>query len=426
MDMRKDPLGFLSQLAEEHADAGLAPLRLGPVDGYLAFAPPIVEQVLRSSMRSFNRQTPVYRTLSRFLGQGILTSEGEQWRKHRRVVQPAFHRKRLRSFGDTMVRLADEAIDRWDGSIDLGEEMMRLTLSVVGETLFGTDMRWMAGELAPALDTAQRHTERVIAGLIPADESNTSRRGRRFERAVRTLDQLAYRLIDERRAAGTEGDDVLGMLLAARDESGEPLPRKQVRDEVLTLVSAGHETTANALSWTLVRLSRHREVWQRLAGEVAGALGERKPTIEDLGSLGYVRQVLDESLRLHPPVWTLGRIADEPVDLGEGGARVEPGELVLLSPWVTHRLAALWPEPERFDPDRWADPDVPRHPFAFFPFGGGARKCVGEAFAYLEATLVLARIAQRVRLELAGPVPEPEPQITLGVGSGVQMHVRPR
>ncbi len=425
MDMRKDPLGFLARLASEHADAGVAPLRLGPVDGYLAFAPEMVEQVLRSSMRSFNRQTPVYQTLTRFLGRGILTSEGEQWRKHRRVVQPAFHRKRLRSFASTMVRLADEAIDRWDESIDLGDEMMRLTLSVVGETLFGTDMRWMAGELAPALDTAQRHTERVIAGLIPADESNTSRRGRRFERAVETLDRLAYRLIDERRAAGTEGDDVLGMLLAARDEAGEPLPRKQVRDEVLTLVSAGHETTANALSWTLVRLSRHPNVWRRLEAEVA-ALGDRTPTIEDLGALGYVRRVLDESLRLHPPVWTLGRIADEPVVLGEGAAQVEPGELVLLSPWVTHRLPALWPEPERFDPDRWTQPDVPPHPFAFFPFGGGARKCVGEAFAQLEATLVLTRIAQRTRLELVGEPPDPEPQLTLGVSSGTRMHVRPR
>jgi cytochrome P450 len=349
MDMRKDPLGFLSRLAIDHAGAGLAPLRLGPVDGYLAFAPAIVEQVLRSSMRSFNRQTPVYQTLTRFLGKGILTSEGEQWRKHRRVVQPAFHRKRLRSFASTMIRLADEAIDRWGESIDLCEEMMRLTLSVVGETLFGTDMRWMASELAPALDTAQRHTERVIAGLIPADESSTSRRGRRFERAVETLDRLAYRLIDERRAAGTEGDDVLGMLLAARDEEGKALPRRQVRDEVLTLV-----------------------------------------------------------------------------ELGEGAARVEPGELVLLSPWVTHRLPALWPEPERFDPDRWATPDVPPHPFAFFPFGGGARKCVGEAFAYLEATLVLARIAQRVRLELVGEPPQPEPQLTLGIGSDTRMRVRPR
>lgn len=424
MDMRADPLGFLERIASEHAEAGIAPLRLGPVDGYLAFAPAMVEQVLRSSMRSFNRQTPVYQTLTRFLGKGILTSEGEPWRKHRRVVQPAFHRRRLSTFASAMVRLADEAVDRWDDTIDLGAEMMRLTLSVVGETLFGTDMRWMASELTPALDTAQRHTERVIAGLIPADESSTSRRGRRFDRAVETLDELAYRLIDERRAAGAEGDDVLGMLLAATDETGEMLPRRQVRDEVLTLVSAGHETTANALSWTLLALSRHADVWERLVEEVDAAVGERAPTIEDVARLTYVRQVLDESMRLRPPVWTLGRIADEPVDLGDE-VTVAPGELVLLSPWITHRLPTLWPEPERFQPERWVE-GVPAHPFAFFPFGGGARKCVGEAFAYLEATLVLTRIAQRARLELVGAAPEPEPQITLGVGSGVQMRVRQR
>ncbi len=425
MDMRADPLGFLERLANEHGEAGIAPLRLGPVDGYLAFAPAMVEQVLRSSMRSFNRQTPVYQTLTRFLGKGILTSEGEEWRKHRRVVQPAFHRRRLGSFAGAMVRLADEAIDRWDQTIDVGAEMMRLTLSVVGETLFGTDMRWMASELTPALDTAQRHTERVIAGLIPADESSTSRRGRRFDRAVETLDELAYRLIDERRASGAEGDDVLGMLLAAHDEQGETLPRRQVRDEVLTLVSAGHETTANALSWTLVTLARHPEVWERLVAEVDAAVGEREPTIDDLGNLAYVRRVLDESMRLHPPVWTLGRIADEPVMLGDQ-ITVAPDELVLLSPWITHRLPALWAAPQRFDPERWLGEGVPAHPFAFFPFGGGARKCVGEAFAYLEATLVLTRIAQRARLELATEPPVPEPQITLGVGSGVRMRVRQR
>ena len=423
--MRRDPLGFLGSLAEAHRARGLAPLTLGTTPGYLVFAPELVERVLRSSMRSFNRQTPVYRTLSRFLGRGILTSEGDHWRKHRRVVQPAFHRQRLQAFGDVMVRLVDEAIDRWSSPFDLTDEMMRLTLGVVGETLFGTDMQWMSEELSKALDTAQRHTESVVAGLVPLDEAVPSRRGRRFAKAIDTMDRLAYQLIDRRREAGTHGDDVLGMLLAARGENGEPLPRRQVRDEVLTLVSAGHETTANALSWTLIEGGRHPDHWQRLVREVDEALGGRRPSSDDLGALPTIRRVLDEAMRLHPPVWTTGRIADESVALGD--VKLAPGELVLLSPWVTHRLPSLWRQPETFDPDRWLEPAVPAHPLAFFPFGGGARKCVGEAFAYLEATLVLARIAQRVRLELVPGEPlRAEPQITLGVAGDTRVSATAR
>tara|TARA_B100001750_G_scaffold180710_3_gene149189 strand:+ start:1093 stop:2358 length:1266 start_codon:yes stop_codon:yes gene_type:complete len=421
--MRRDPLGLLDRLARDHEAVGLAPIRLAATEGYLVFAPELVELVLRARMRSFNRQTPVYRSLSRFLGNGILTSEGEHWRKHRRVVQPAFHRQRLRSFGDTMVRLCDQALAQWGTEIHVADEMMRLTLAVVGEVLFGTDMDWMAAELGGALDHAQRHTESVVAGLIPADDEWTSRRGRRFAKAVATLDRLAFQLIDERRAKGVDGDDVLGMLLAARDEEGRPLPRQQVRDEVMTLLSAGHETTANALTWSASELARHPEVMERLVAEV-DALGDRAPGSDDLPALTYTRRVLDEAMRLHPPVWTTGRIADEPVELG--AVTVRPGELVLLSPWVTHRLPGLWDDPLQFDPDRWARAEVPAHPFAFFPFGGGARKCVGEAFAYLEATLILARVAQRVRLEPMDGLPEPEPQLTLGVRGAARTRVTRR
>ena len=425
LQMREDPLGFLMQLSTAHAADGLAPLQLGSVKGYLVFAPELVEEVLRSSMRSFNRQTPVYRTLSRFLGQGILTAEGDHWRRHRRIVQPSFHKRRLQSFATTIVDCTDAAIDGWGEEIDLSDAFMRLTLEVVGRTLFGTDMRWMAAELAPALDDAQRHAERVIAGLVPPDEEKRnradggSRRQRRFDRAVETLSRLAYELIDRRRARNEAGDDVLGMLLASRDDQGAPLPRQQLRDEVLTLISAGHETTANALSWTLIELGRHGEVWEQLVCDVDRTLGSRRPSDSDVPAVAIARRILDESLRLHPPVWTMGRIVETPVVIAAREMRA--GDLALLSPWVTHRRPELWPSPDAFRPQRWEETSSERHPFAFFPFGGGARKCVGEAFAYLEATLVLLRLAQRVRLEVVEDKRlMPEPQLTLGIrGSAV-------
>ena len=321
------------------------------------------------------------------------------------------------------VRTSVELGERWNGPIDASDSMMRLTLKIVSETLLGTKTDTAATTIGAAVDDAQRYAESVIGGLLPLPVTFPTPRFLRMKKSLNAMDEIAYGLIDERMASKESSDDVLSMLIEARDEEGRPLPRTQIRDELLTLLAAGHETTANALSWTLMLLSRHPTVWRRLVAEVDQVLGGRDPGFDDLGSLRFTRWVFEESLRLYPPAWVTGRLAAVAHELG--GERLEPGNLLLLSPWVTHRRPDLWENPEGFDPDRWEKLSErgALEPFRFYPFGGGARKCVGEAFAYLEATIVLAMIAQRLRLDLIpGQSIVPAPQVTLGLAHGLRMN----
>lgn len=434
--MGRDPLRLLTRLARE---GDVVSMRLLGLQGHLVSAPPLVEEVLRSKMKRYHRGTRVYHAMQNFLGQGILTSEGEHWRKHRRIVQPAFHRRRLQRFAESMARITARHLDEWcerRGPFAVDQAMIELTLDIIGETLFGLQVadggiHADAAAIAEGVDAAQRNAQQVISGFVRVPLSVPTRRNRDFLTKRQALDDLAYRLIRECRARveadpDAEHDDVLAMLVQARYEDGAPLPDRQIRDELLTLLAAGHETTSNALCWALWQLGEHPEVWRRLVAEVDAALGGRAPTIDDLPALPYARQVLDESMRLRPPAYLTGRLAAEDHELG--GVPIREGSLILLSPWVTQRDPALWDNPLGFDPDRFApQASKARHPFAFFPFGGGARKCIGESLAYLEATIVLVMIAQRLRLDsLPGHPVVPLPQITLGFEHGLRMVARPR
>ncbi|MEM9069297.1 MAG: cytochrome P450 [Myxococcota bacterium] len=421
--MRADSLGFLGRLSRQHE--GLAPFRLGPARGYVLLDPDLVEEVLRSKAKRYTRQTRVYTAMARFLGQGILITEGDEWRKHRRIVQPAFHRKRLTGYADRMTAIAEECVGRWEGEVNVPNAMMRMTLQIVSETLLGIETRDHAEAIGSAVDAAQRYAESVIGGLVELPSVLPTARNRMLRSALETIDRIAYERIREKRAS--PGNDVISMLVEATYEDGSALPDRQIRDELITLLAAGHETTANALSWTLFRLGRHPLIARRVVDEVDRVLEGRSPTLDDISKLTYLRWVFDETLRLHPPAWTTGRLALDDHQLGP--RRVEAGSLLLISPWVLQRRPELWPNPEGFDPDRWEALSAPGalHPFAFFPFGGGPRKCVGEAFAYLEAILVLAVLAQRVRLELLpGQRAEPAAQITLGFKHGLRATVHPR
>jgi cytochrome P450 len=423
--LRRDPLRLLTALTREHG--GMAPLRLGPLRGYLLSEPELVGQVFVAKKKHYSRQTPVYRAMAEFLGDGILTTEGADWRTHRRIVQPAFHKRRLARFTGDIARIGDEMLSRWRGELDVSDAMMRLTLRIVSEVLLGTRTDRDASDIGRAIDESQRYAEGVMGRLAPLPDFVPTPRDRAFRRARATLDRVAYGIIDARRAADAPGDDVVGMLLEARYEDGRPLSRQRIRNELLTLLAAGHETTANALSWTLMRLSLHPEVARRLAAEVDEVLGDRLPTFDDLPRLTYTRRVFDEAMRLHPPAWVTGRVVTVGHELG--GVTMRPEDFVLISPYVTHRRPDLWENPEGFDPDRWEalSKKGALKPFTFYPFGGGSRKCVGEAFAYLEATVLLALLAQRFRLELVGGRPiVPAPQITLGLASGLFMRVVPR
>lgn len=419
-----DPLTLITRLAEEKG--GMAPMRIGPLRAHLVSEPELVGEVLTTKMKHYTRRTRVYEAMREFLGVGILTSEGDDWRIHRRIVQPAFHKGRLESFATQIAEITDDELARWRGELDASEAMMRLTLRLVSEVLLGTRTADDAADIGRAVDDSQRYVEGVMGRIVRLPRWVPTRTNRRFARSLAVLDRIAYGIIDGRRRSGERGDDAVSMLLEARYEDGTELSRERIRNELVTLLAAGHETTANALSWTLMRLSQHPEVARKLAAEVAEVLGDRAPAFEDLGRLVYTRRVLDEAMRLHPPAWITGRHVVEPHELG--GRALEPGQLVLVSPYVTHRRPDLWDNPEGFDPDRWEALSArgALAPFTFYPFGGGARKCVGEAFAYLEATIVLAMIAQRMRLSLVPGHPiVAAPQVTLGLAHGLRMRVLP-
>jgi len=356
------------------------------------------------------------------LGDGLLTSNGDVHLRQRRMMQPAFHRERIEGYGDRMVEHALRLSSTWRAGerFDVAEAMMRLTLGVVAETLFSADVRGEADEIGDALTDAMQLFDRLSLPLDQLLDRLPLPATRRFHRARRRLDATIHRVIAEHRAAGDRGD-LLSMLLAAQDDEGDGarMSDAQVRDEALTIFLAGDETTALALAWTWHLLSRNPDAEARLHQELDDVLGERPPAAADLPRLPCTRRVIAESMRLYPPAWTLGR---EPLeDLELGGYRIRAGSIVLVSPWVIQRDPRFFPDPLRFDPDRWlpeAEPE--RHRFAYFPFGAGPRKCIGEAFAWMEGTLLLATIARewRVRTDRAARI-EPRPLITLRTRAGM-------
>jgi cytochrome P450 len=416
----RDPLGFLSGCAREHGD--VVRLRFMGQTFYLLSNPDLIEYVLVENNRNFTK-TRLLRRNRRLLGEGLLTSEGEFWRRQRRLAQPAFHRKRVAAYGEVMAAFAERSLEGWrDGeTIDVHEEMMRLTLEVVAKCLFDADVRAEANDVGRAMKVALEDFSSQRR-LIRIPKSIPTPHNLRFERAARRLDEIVRAIIEEHRKSGDEDrGDLLSMLMLAEDESGQRMTDKQLRDEVMTLFLAGHETTANVLSWAFWLLSLNAEADAKLAAELGRVLGGRVPTVADLPNLPYVERVLKESMRLYPPAWVMGREA-----IGEcevGGYRMPTGTTALMSQWVAHRDPRYHHDPERFDPDRWTaeyEEGLPR--FAYFPFGGGPRQCVGASFAMTEASLILAAIAQRFRMELAPDQRvEPYASVTLRPKAGMRM-----
>ncbi|HET8628740.1 MAG TPA: cytochrome P450 [Thermomicrobiales bacterium] len=426
-DFRRDPLGYLARCAREYGDA--VPLRFVFRRALLLSDPAAIEAVLAVQHRAFGKSF-VYRRLRPLLGEGLLTSDGETWRRSRRLVQPAFHRERVAAAGELMVAAAERQIAAWrDGEVrNLQAELQRVTLAVAARALFGVDLDRDAGGIGAALtEVLQRFSDRSkgLGFLLP--EWLPTPGNRRSQRAIARLDAVIYDIIARRRASGEDPGDVLSLLLRARDaEDGGALDDRQVRDEVMTLLLAGHETTATALGWTWYLLAQHPEVDARLADELREALGGRPPTVADRPRLGYAERVLTEAMRLYPPSWIIEREAL--ADCEVGGYRVPAGTTVLMSQWVVHRDPRYYPDPEVFDPDRWAGGQAARLPkFAYFPFGGGPRHCLGSAFALQEALLVLATVAARYRFSLVPDRPAtPWPTVTLRPRDGIYMTVHRR
>ena len=427
---RRDPLDLLMSGFRELGD--VAHFRMFTRDLVLVAHPSHVRCVLQDHAGNYNKQTRGFEVLRAFLREGLLTSEGDHWLRQRRTVQPAFHGSRIAGFGETMTRAAGDLVDHWlresaPGVMDVTAEMMRLTLRIVGETLLSTDVSGEADRVGQALNITLGRANDAIGRIVPLPAWWPTQGNRRLRAAMRTLDEVILGIIAGRRRDGSDPDDLLSMLIQARDEdSGEGMSDAQLRDEVMTIFLAGHETTAIALGWTWYLLSQHAAVRHRLHAEMDAALAGRPPMVADLPRLGYAEQVVREAMRLYPPAWVISRcaLADDVI----GGFRIPAGSIVLVSPYVTHRHPRFWANPAVFDPDRFETRRrVERPPFAYFPFGGGPRQCIGNSFAMMELVLVLTTIAQRCRLDLpAGGLVCTNPSITLRAATPIRMRVSPR
>ncbi len=429
-------LGFLARLKDTWGD--VVRFRIAVYPFVLLSDPEAVRDVLVTHADRFTKGRALKMSRA-VLGEGLVTSEGELHRRQRRLIQPAFARPRLEHYGRIMTACAARWAEEWaDGrTVDMAHEMRRLALAIVGRALFGDeDVDLESQEVIEALATTTRMFRRVMNPLTPLLGRLPLPSNRRFNAARDRLDATVARLIGHHRAAadGAAGQengpghgDLLSLLLAARDEDGGGrMSDLQVRDEVLTLFAAGHETTALALAWTWYLLARHTEVESRLHEELDRVLAGRPATLGDAECLPYTRRVLTESMRLYPPAYATGRMAeaDHPV----GRWVVERGTTVIMSQYLIQRDARFYADPHRFDPDRWTDGfrgALPR--FAYFPFGGGPRVCIGESFAWAEATIVLATLAQRWGARLVpGPPVVPEPMITLRPRGGIPMTLHER
>ena len=403
------------------------------VTAHLLAHPDHVERVLVKDHRLFTKRTRGYEKLRMFLGNGLVTSEGDFWLRQRRIAQPAFHKHRIAGFAKTFVQCANELGDRWEGdaragrTIDLHADMMQLTLRIASLTLLSADPSARAGEIGQALDVMLHEAIARINNPLSLPPSVPTRRNRRTRAALETLDSIVLGIIDARRKGRAHEDDLLQMLLEARDEeTGEGMTNAQLRDEVMTMFLAGHETTANALAWTFLLLSRFPQVARTVASEAREVLGGRDGTADDAPRLEQSRRVLSESMRLYPPVWIIGRSPLEDVQFD--GYDIPKGSLIFISPWVTHRLPEFWDDPEGFDPDRFApERQKQMHRYQYFPFSLGPRMCIGAGFAMLEQQLVLSTLARRFRLDLVpGRQVVPEPLITLRPRNGMAMQVHLR
>jgi cytochrome P450 len=412
-EFRRDRLGYLAQCARDYGD--VVSLRLGHRRVWLLNHPDLIEQVLVTESRRFRKHFAL-RLNPILLGNGLLTSEGDFWLRQRRLIQPAFLRPRIAAYAPFMVAATERMVAAWrDGERhDVMAEMTRLTLEIAAKTLFDAEAGGSTNDVVAALQVAQEAWLARFNSLLSPPMFLPTPQNLRLRRAVGRLDRIIYGFIKQRRQSGEAKNDLLSLLLAARDDQDQRgMSDQQLRDEAMTLFLAGHETTALTLTWTWYLLAQNPETEQRLAAEVHEALGDRLPTVEDLPRLPYTERAVLESLRLYPPAYTIGRESLEEVELG--GYRMPRGTTVLMSEWVLQRDPRFWEEPLQFRPERWTPEMQQRLPkFAYFPFGGGPRTCIGNTFAMMEAVLVLATIAQRFRFTMVpGPPVAPAPAFTL-------------
>lgn len=421
----KDSLGLLQSQKDNYGDMSLVDI-LGDKQ-IIVSNPDLFREILVTKSKSFHKGHDYKDTkkgLARFLGNGIIVSDGEFWKKQRKLVQPAFHVNRIKEYADTMGHYTEDMLDDWESkkSVDVAHEMMMLTLRIVARTLFHTDVRENATDIATTMEaineTSGQNT--LLPTWVPTPQELLARK------AVRDMDEYVYALIAERRQHGEDNGDLLSMLLLAEDDEGNRMSDKEVRDEAVGLFLAGHETTANALNWTFWLLAKNPDIAEKLHEELDRVLAGRTPTMQDLRNLPYTDLVIKEAMRWMPPVSGVGRIAIEDVEIG--GYLIEKDTSIFLNFYSVHHDAEYWENPSEFYPERFAaENDTDRHRYAYLPFGGGPRVCVGNSFATMEAHILLATIAQQYTLSLA-PNQEviPVTRITTYPKDGLPMTIKKR
>ncbi len=420
----RDPLSVLLGWAQEFGD--IFYYRAAWIHVYFLNHPDLIEAVLVRNYQNFLKDH-VVRKSRWFFGDGLLTNEGESWLRQRRLSQPAFHRERIESYAKTMTGYTGQMLSglRNGETRDIHQEMMQLTLRIVVQALFSVESE-VIGKISAAMNVLMRNSSGIRLLLPPVARYLPMPAMIGFRHAVRQLDETVYRIIALRRANQRDTGDLLSMLMQARDEDGTRMSDKQLRDEVLTFLIAGHETTALVLSWTWHLLGQNPGPEQRLHQELDLVLKGRVPAFADLPALPHTERVIKEAMRLYPPAWSVARTVVSEFELR--GYRIPAGANVVMSQWIMHRDARYFPDPERFDPDRWLpgrSQQMPR--FAYFPFGGGPRQCIGASFAMLEATLLLAAIAQQFRFRPAPGLPVASvPSFTLRPKGGIKMVIEAR
>ncbi len=427
MTARKDMLGFLLQTALKYG--GITYFRLGPLRIFLLTQPEYIRQVLLDNKNIYIK-SPFYQKIKYLVGNGLLTSEGNFWRRQRKLAQPAFHHEHLAKLAHTMVSVSETFASKWEHSlkqndtIDVADEMTHLTLNIVLQTLFGTSLQEDLSEIKKAMQIFLEDGVYRTLSLLPIPLSIPTPHNRKLLRAKKLLDGIVYRIIRERRKEKSERMDLLAMFLKARDEeTGEGMSDEQLHNEIMTIFLAGHETTATALSWTWYLLDQNPSAREKLQEELQTVLNGRSPTLADFPKLVYTRMVLEEAMRLYPPIWAISRTAtqEDVID----GHRIPKGSMVMLGIYPMHHHPLYWENPESFDPERFRGESLHKEKkYIYFPFGGGGRMCIGNNFAMMEAVFVLAIFAQKFRLGLAPNHPiTPEALLTLKAKHGIKMKI---
>jgi cytochrome P450 len=430
LEFRRDVLGLLLESRRRYGD--VVRCRLGPQVIHLVARPEHIEHVLLTNQHNYNKETRSSSKIRSVTDRGLLTSNGDYWLRQRRLMQPVFQPRHLARFIDIMTSTTADMLDRWrpiaerGASLDVASEMMRLTCTIVGKALLGTDVSPDIGTIEESATVLMAHAWQRLERIVDFPASWPTPANLRFRRARRRLDEIVWRIIHDRRKSGTHTEDLLTLLLWRKDdETGASMSDEEVRNETITLLLAGHETTANSLTWAWYCLSRFPDAARRVQAEVAAVVGQRPLALDDLPRLEYTTRVYREALRLYPPIWIMERrvLAADTI----AGFAIPGGSSIVISPYVTHRHPEFWERPDEFDPERFLSGRTAGQPqHAYLPFGSGQRQCIGRDFAMMEALVILAMVTQRYRLDcVPGHPVEPKPGITLRTRHGLMMTLVP-